>query len=286
MFNEVSRLIIEGEKDETEDQKSVRDSDREKGKFLVKKSRIEDSSNFFSAFLKRTQNDGTLKLNLLSVGILILNTSDLVVSSAQERLDVSLVTDLSDLRSLLDDLLELLHQGIGDSHTRELFLTTVSTGGRVTSETSNQRQIKSETGLQPLDGTSRVVSQDTDQLRADKITGRTSSIIVEQFRGVLLRLKALRRESVLTESFRHMYMDFAIFKEVPIIHLERILPIFRTDLNRRVARERSVWRKSGFWKTQKSHEDQIQQQRRQIVRLHKETRVNNQIKEVLSHIIN
>jgi len=121
----------------------------------------------------------------VSLSILLEFNADDFLSILDELLHVGLDQDLGTLVVCARDVLEHLHQGVGDGHTGESFLSTVSTGERVSSELGDERKVEGEAVLEPFDGGGRVTGEDLDELGAEQVLGRLSGIIVESLDGVL-----------------------------------------------------------------------------------------------------
>jgi len=109
------------------------------------------------------EDDGAVgDLDLLLVIVLATNNGGAVHA---EFKDLSLVDDHGALAlGVLLDLLEALHEGVCDSHTREAFLTTMGTGGGMTTETGDQREIELEFVDQPIDTRAGLGAQDLGDL--------------------------------------------------------------------------------------------------------------------------
>ena len=65
-------------------------------------------------------------------------------------------------------------------HSRELRIATMCAGLRVTTETSDLREVEAELVLQPIDGVTGATGQDADEVVAGEFAGLEGSI------GVLL----------------------------------------------------------------------------------------------------
>jgi len=128
-------------------------------------------------------DDGAVSGVLLAV-LLVFNTND-GVTFLQESGDTALSLQLDAVGVALGESLVLLHQSVGDGHTGELLLTAVSSGSSVTSQTGNQREIKAEPLLQPLNSGGTVVGQNLDERRTNEFLGGLSSIFIEKFNRVL-----------------------------------------------------------------------------------------------------
>lgn len=108
-----------------------------------------------------------------------------------------LLDNLNTLRLVLGELLEALHQGVGDGHARELgIMTSVCSGLRVATkrrlamliylrgifllpQTRDKGEIEVELILKPLNGGSRLVGEDLDKIGASLVTGRLEGIVVK-----------------------------------------------------------------------------------------------------------
>jgi hypothetical protein len=99
--------------------------------------------------------------------------------------DTGLLQDGSPVGSVLGNVLESLHESVCDNHTREHFLSAVSTGLRMSAEPRDERQIEVEDILQPFDGGGRLVGQDLDKFGASKITGGFEGVVIELLDAVL-----------------------------------------------------------------------------------------------------
>lgn len=111
--------------------------------------------------------------------LLVLGTAD-SVALLDEVNNAGLLDDLDALGLRLGELLESLHQGVGDGHARELgIVATVGTGLRVTTETGDEGEVKVEDILEPLNGSGGLVGEDLDEVGPGLVTGRLESVIVE-----------------------------------------------------------------------------------------------------------
>jgi hypothetical protein len=93
--------------------------------------------------------------------------------------DPSLLYDGGPFGGVLRNILESLHESVRDDHTREHFLSSVSTGLRVSAEPRDEREIEVEDILEPFDGSGRLVGQDLDEFGASKITGGFEGVVIE-----------------------------------------------------------------------------------------------------------
>jgi len=125
--------------------------------------------------------------SLVSLTVLggVLDADDLAGGVGDQVSGTSLEDDLGLLGSLGSDLLELLHEGVGDGHTRETLATTVSTGEGVTAETRDEREIKLELLHEPLDGGSRLTSEDLSERVGMADLGGLDGVLKESVDGVL-----------------------------------------------------------------------------------------------------
>lgn len=132
------------------------------------------------------QDDGTPGLDLVAglVVELIFNTDDGAVL-LDEVGDTSLLNELDAVGLGDGEVLDGLHEGIGDGHTGHLFLATVGSGEGVSSETGDEREIKMELFLEPLDGRGGTTGEDLDQVGAEHLTGGFCGVIVECLDRVL-----------------------------------------------------------------------------------------------------
>lgn len=108
----------------------------------------------------------------------VFNTDGLVAISYHFG-DTSLLQDRSPVGSVLRNILESLHKSVGDNHTREHFLSSVSTGLRMSAEPRDEREIEVEDILEPFDGSGRLVGQDLDEFGASKITSGFEGVVIE-----------------------------------------------------------------------------------------------------------
>lgn len=124
------------------------------------------------------QNDdtvGRLGLTVESVG----NTGH-VVTGLVDSGNVGLLDDLNTGGLGLGDLLEALHESVGDGHTGELgIVATVGAGVGVATQPGDQSEVEVEDILQPLDSGGGLVGEDLDEFRAGLVTSRLEGILVE-----------------------------------------------------------------------------------------------------------
>lgn len=132
------------------------------------------------------QDDGTPGLNLAAglVEELIFDTDDGAVLF-DEVSDTGLLDKLDAVGLGDGEVFDSLHEGVGDGHTGHLFLATVGSREGVSSETGDEREIKPEFVLEPLDGRGGTTSEDLDQVGAEHITSRLCGVIVECLDRVL-----------------------------------------------------------------------------------------------------
>ncbi|KAI6760657.1 hypothetical protein HG530_009517 [Fusarium avenaceum] len=124
-----------------------------------------------------SKDDGAAEVNDLAV-VLVLDTSDLVTLLVKLG-DAGLLDDLDAAGFAFGKLLEALHQGVGDGHTRELGIVS-SVGGKLNiPETRDEGEVEVELVLEPLNGGGGLVSQDLDEVRTSLVTGRLEGIIVK-----------------------------------------------------------------------------------------------------------
>lgn len=132
------------------------------------------------------QDNGTPGLDLAAglVKVFILDTDDSAVLLDKVG-DASLLDELDAVGLGDGEVLDSLHEGVGDGHTRHLFLTTVGSGEGMSSETGDEREIELELLLEPLDGRGRATGEDLDEVGAEHVTGGSGGVIVECLDGVL-----------------------------------------------------------------------------------------------------
>lgn len=149
------------------------------------------------------EDDGAVQAGGLAVH-LIGNTSDRVALLVQAG-NAGLLDDLNAVWLGLGKLLDALHQSVGDGHTREFgIVASVGSGLGVTTvhqvvsqigppsqsnqnkpreqnlpKSGDKRQIEVEHILQPLNGSSGLVGEDLDEVRASLFTSRLEGIVVE-----------------------------------------------------------------------------------------------------------
>lgn len=149
------------------------------------------------------EDDGAIHAGGLAVH-LIGDTSDLVALLVQAG-NAGLLDDLNAVGLGLGKLLDALHQSVGDGHTGEFGIVAsvgsglgVTTGNRVVSridpqnqsnqnkpweqnlpKSGDERQVEVEHILQPLNGSSGLVGEDLDEIRASLVTSRLEGIVVE-----------------------------------------------------------------------------------------------------------
>jgi hypothetical protein len=70
------------------------------------------------------------------------------------------------------NVLELLHESVGDGHTGELGTTTVGALLRVATKTRDLGEVKVEALNEPVDGVTRTVGEDVDQVVTGELTSR------------------------------------------------------------------------------------------------------------------
>lgn len=89
-------------------------------------------------------------LELLAV-LLVDAASDGASGVSEEAGDAGLGDDAGALGALLADLLELLHEGVGDGHAGETLLAAVGAGLGVATEAGEEGEIEVEAVLEPVD---------------------------------------------------------------------------------------------------------------------------------------
>lgn len=143
------------------------------------------------------QDDGTPSLDLAAglVEVLVFDTDDSAVL-LDEVGDAGLLDELDAVGLGDGEVLDGLHEGVGDGHARHLFLATVSSGEGVSSETGDEREIELELILEPLDGRCRATGEDLDEVGAEHFTGRSGGVIVECLDRVLDAKLWVLKESV------------------------------------------------------------------------------------------
>lgn len=115
-----------------------------------------------------------------------LATNDLLAVGGGEKTgDAGLLEDAHVGGLALGEVLEHLHQSVGDGHARELLSTTVGTGLGVATETRDEREVDAELLHDPLDGRGRVVGKDLGQGGDDEVTSRAGRVLVEDVDRVL-----------------------------------------------------------------------------------------------------
>lgn len=116
--------------------------------------------------------------------VLVLDTNDGAVLLDQVG-NAGLLDELDTVRFRDGEVLDGLHERIGDGHAGHLFLATVGAGEGVATETRDEGQIQLELVLQPLDSRGRATSEDLDEIGAEHVTGRLGGVVIEGFDRVL-----------------------------------------------------------------------------------------------------
>ncbi|KAH6609442.1 hypothetical protein Trco_002788 [Trichoderma cornu-damae] len=114
------------------------------------------------------EDDGAVQAGGLAVQ-LIRDARDLVALLIQAG-NAGLLDDLDPVWLGLGELLDALHQGIGDGHAGEFGIVASS---------GDQRQVEVEYILKPLDGSGGLVGQNLDEVWASLVTSRLQGVVVE-----------------------------------------------------------------------------------------------------------
>mmetsp|Transcript_13979 Transcript_13979/g.35216 ORF Transcript_13979/g.35216 Transcript_13979/m.35216 type:complete len:349 (-) Transcript_13979:229-1275(-) len=112
----------------------------------------------------RGQDHRPVGLPLLAVRGLVLHSDHRPIPALDQAVHFRLVHDHR-LVGFLLDILELLHQRIGDGHPRELLRPTMSSRSRMPPQPRQQRQIQAERVLQPFNAIAALMGQHAHQIR-------------------------------------------------------------------------------------------------------------------------
>lgn len=148
------------------------------------------------------QNDGSpgLDLDTRLVGVLVLDTNDCAVLLDQVG-DAGLLDELDTVGLRDGEILDGLHECVGDGHAGHLFLATVGAREGVATETRDQGEIQLELFLQPLDSRGRPTSEDLDKIGAEHVASGLGSIVVEGFDRVLDAERCISVDDLLLVGF-------------------------------------------------------------------------------------
>ena len=128
---------------------------------------------------------------LLAV-VLVADTAHLVALFVDAG-DPCFLDDLHPLRVALDELLQPLHQRVGDGHARELcIVAAVRAWLRVAAEPRDEGQVEVEDILQPLHSGGGLVGQHFDEIRPCLVACRFDGVVVELLDAVADLLVDLR----------------------------------------------------------------------------------------------
>lgn len=108
----------------------------------------------------------------------VLYTNNLVALS-QTLCHTGLLENRCSLGGLLCDILQGLHEGIGDDHAGEHLLSSVCAGFGMASESGHERQIEIEDILQPFDGRGGFVGEHFDELGTGEVACGFERVVVE-----------------------------------------------------------------------------------------------------------